>query len=543
VAAFLAFIGYGTRIALSKDAAPLDVQAQGQGSAECGERRVSVAVDPKIAAVVRQLVEDLPENKCASVGVRTASSSVIAEDVARQAGRGLGGTLPDIWIADSSVWFEKVAATAEGKERLGDGSVSSVATSPIVIAMNKGKAQSLGWPTAQPKWSDLIPKSDKIKLAFTDIPNNASGLASVPTIASGGAGATFLELSRKFMLPVYDNRAPVALVANGEVDAVASSEQEVFLQSQGSQDVVAGYDSTLGLLDYPMAQITPLGEEPDEEVSQVLADLAEATTSENGRAALAAAGFRGSDGTTKGLEDVAGIDSSQKPGAVVTLSPEAAAVVENWPALSQRVNLLVLFDQSGSMGELLPDGVTTRAAGGQAPLVPLFGAGAPDDQIGLWGFTNLIGNGDYEELSPIKQMNFVDDDGVRHQQEILAAIPNLQPIEGGATPLYDTVSAAYPQMVKNYVPGRFNAIVLITDGRNEDPGSPRLNELLNQLRRQYDGTRPVIILSIGYGPEVDQESLKKISEATGGAHFDSISAEEMGDIMTNRDVPGVGRGD
>ena len=65
----------------------------------------------------------------------------------------------------------------------------------------------------------------------------------------------------------------------------------------------------------------------------------------------------------------------------------------------------------------------------------------------------------------------------------------MAPVPGGATSLYDTVAAAYATATDRYVDGRFNAIVVVTDGRNEDPGSRTLPGLLDDVRRKYESFR------------------------------------------------------
>ena len=57
----------------------------------------------------------------------------------------------------------------------------------------------------------------------------------------------------------------------------------------------------------------------------------------------------------------------------------------------------------------------------------------------------------------------------------VSAPPSCRRLTGGGTGLYDTALAAYRTALRNYDPHYSNAVVLMTDGRNEDPGSISLD--------------------------------------------------------------------
>ena len=79
-------------------------------------------------------------------------------------------------------------------------------------------------------------------------------------------------------------------------------------------------------------------------------------------------------------------------------------------------------------------------------------------------------------------------------------------------------------MLEEYDPARINAIVLLTDGRNEDPRNEDLDELLRYLRTQNEGeaATPVRIFTIAYGGDADEGTLKRIAEATGAAAYSAV---------------------
>ena len=96
---------------------------------------------------------------------------------------------------------------------------------------------------------------------------------------------------------------------------------------------------------------------------------------------------------------------------------------------------------------------------------------------------------------------------------------------GGGTGLYDTIWAAYQKVQKSYDPDRVNAVVMLTDGRNEDPNGMSLDELKANLRKASDPTKPIAITTIGIGPDVDPKALTAISRMT---YSDFYSAPEPG---------------
>ena len=89
--------------------------------------------------------------------------------------------------------------------------------------------------------------------------------------------------------------------------------------------------------------------------------------------------------------------------------------------------------------------------------------------------------------------------GTTRRETLLSAVDGLDPKIGGGTPLYDAVLAGYREAQADFAYGRLNALIVITDGRNEDAQSVSLGRLLDDLRLQFDGVRPVRIIAIGYG--------------------------------------------
>jgi hypothetical protein len=96
----------------------------------------------------------------------------------------------------------------------------------------------------------------------------------------------------------------------------------------------------------------------------------------------------------------------------------------------------------------------------------------------------------------------------------------------GGTALYATALAAYRQAIVDYRPEYSNAVVLMTDGADDDAGS--LERLLDRLEAAKDPERPVRIVGIAIGADGDLGALERMAEVTGGHAY---LAEQPEDIL------------
>ncbi|MGE6737242.1 VWA domain-containing protein, partial [Streptomyces sp. NPDC059900] len=126
------------------------------------------------------------------------------------------------------------------------------------------------------------------------------------------------------------------------------------------------------------------------------------------------------------------------------------------------------------------------------------------------------GERDYRKLVPTQRLGDRKGDGTQRDR-VSRAFSDLAPIPGGATGLYDTTLAAYKEAVSSYASGKFNAVVVLTDGVNQDPGSVSRSNLIKQLENLSDAKRPVPLIAIAVGPNADKEEVVQIAEATGGS--------------------------
>ena len=100
-----------------------------------------------------------------------------------------------------------------------------------------------------------------------------------------------------------------------------------------------------------------------------------------------------------------------------------------------------------------------------------------------------------------------------NRQPLETQIDGLIPTRG--TPLYDVTGQSFDRWSPSYDPTRINAVVLLTDGRNDDGDAGRRRAAAagrcSDLHRQSQGENglPVRLFTIGYGGDADLGVLQR----------------------------------
>src|SRR5206468_2549797 len=92
-------------------------------------------------------------------------------------------------------------------------------------------------------------------------------------------------------------------------------------------------------------------------------------------------------------------------------------------------------------------------------------------------------------------------------------------VADGSTALYASARAGVTFLRSRADDSRINAVLLLTDGKNEDADRD-LDGLLASLRTE-DETARVRVFTIGYGDDADRTTLQKIAEASRAAFYDA----------------------
>lgn len=520
-------------------------------SSSCtGGATLNVAAAPEIAPSVQAIAADWTAHRsgsCVKVLVTPTDPADVAVALAAKKNAviaGLGqpngkGQVPDVWIADSSTWVQRVRAV--GADLL-TADAPSIAQSPVVLAMPQPIAQTLGWPNAKLTWAALLQKmtsGDGLKAGIVEPARDASGLSGLLALGSAAAaagqnaqaatvaGLRSLASNRSTLRADLVGRFPRSTDPAALATSLAAAplpEQAVIAYNAAQPPVpLAGVflDPAPAPLDYPYATVAGLGTD----VASAARDLLGQLTGAAYKNQLALHGLRAADGTI-GTGFSAGPGTPPTPAASPVKVNVAAIgqTLNTWSAVTQPGRILAVIDVSGSMKTPVPtaggksrEQVTVEAAAGG---LGLFG---DDWSVGLWTFsTKMNGNIPYRQLVGVGPLS-------SQRAQLASALAGVVPTSGD-TGLYDTVLAAYQAVQANWDPSKINSVVLMTDGQNDDPGGLTLDQLTTQLKKIADPQKRVQLIAIGIG-EASQAELEKITQVTGGAVFIASDPSTIGQIF------------
>jgi Ca-activated chloride channel homolog len=497
------------------------------------------------------------------------------------------GPRPDVWSPSSTGWVVLMRAqrAADHLPDIVPPEFPKVATTPLVLAMPKPVAEGLGWPRKQLTWIEALglalrgwgsvgkPQLGAFRMGATDAFVSTAGLSTL--IGSSYAAVQYvthqpappnltvlrneqvqralLGFDRAVKERAVSTAALLTKLRQAEqrdprlvprvMSALIVEEKSVLDYNQGRLGAAPGSAAQESPPQVPLVATYPpdgtvLSDHPYVVLNSPWVDDAKRVAaggflqflhSDEGQAAFQQAGFRnhkGEAGATATLEN--GLLADQKLKPLPTPEPTVlGALVKAYSQNRKKGNLLSLIDVSGSMKELVPGTNSSRmdlakqAALGAIPLL------SDEGNFGQWIFsTDLDGTRDYRQLIPLGPMGAEMGNGKSRRDNTLGLVSTLQATNGD-TGLYDTTLAAVTYMQKQFKPDRLNVVVLITDGRNDNPaGGLTLDQLLQQLRAQRE--RVIHIVAIGYGPEADQAVLRQIASASQGV---AIEVRDPRDIQ------------
>ncbi len=246
--------------------------------------------------------------------------------------------------------------------------------------------------------------------------------------------------------------------------------------------------------------------------------------------AFLADGLRNAEGESKGLTPEMGVRGEVPATLGEPQYAEAAVLLKSLSALSLDARLLAVIDVSGSMLESTPGGKTRIELASEAAKAAI-GFFQPTSEVGLWAFsTDQDPPNDWVELVETAPLGS-QVDGATQAERLVEETDTLVDITKGHTALYDTALAAYRTAKAGYDAGKINSVVLLTDGENDNPGGISLDTLLRNLQAEVDPARPVLLITIGVGPDADMESLQQISSITGAAAYQAVDPGDIGSVF------------
>ncbi len=558
-----------------------------RAGAPAGSVEVVVSTSPEKLTLLTELAEKFNRQKV-KVGGKPVyvwtqkTSSGEGADLLVKDWKGTSQRKPAVWSPAASAWGGIVTQrrTAAGKKTpIGD--FSPIQVTPLVIAMPKPMAEALGWPNTPIGWADVAalaqdpqgwakyghPEWGAFKLGKTDPNISTSGLNA--TIATDYAAAgkvrdlTVADLDRPEVRAfiqgvegsvVHYGDTTLAFLNNlykadrrgaalAYVSAVAVEEKSVIDYNSGDPDgildpgekakkprvpLVAVYpkegtlwsDNPYFVLDAPWVT------RAQKEGARRFEDYV--TKRRQSQLQTLRFGFRPADPAIplKAPIDAAnGLDPRQPQTILPVPGPEVLVkALDVWASTRKTARVLLVLDVSGSMGDPAGVGDTTKLELAQQAVLGSLDDFQDRDEVGLWIFsTNLDGDRDFKELVPMEAIG-------PNRQRIAQMVRGLSPLQG--TGLYDATTESVKAVEKVASADRINAVVLLTDGRNEDDTNDDLDGLVRWLGRRGEA-RPVRVFAIAYGEDADQGALRKIVDATQGNLYVSADPKDIKKVFRN----------
>jgi Ca-activated chloride channel family protein len=571
-----------------RDLAGEEASSDEGGDAVLGDPGDCITVDMAISPEKIDLLTDLAgefnnsdqaevDGRCVFVRPASKSSGLAMELLAQGwPDEDAEGPRPVIWSPASSAWgtiLNQLRAD-EGQPELAPPGTPFM-LSPLVIAMPEPMAEALGYPDEPVGWSDILelarneegwgayghPEWGPFRLGKTNPNFSTSGLSALiaQTYAATGASdeLTTEDLARDDV-NAFAQDIESAVVHYGDTtltflnnlarndergtaltyaSAVAVEEVSLINYNRGNPDGVLEPGEELIEPKVPLVAVYPeegtlfsdnpffvLEADWVTEEQKTAAGLFEQFVQqpENQQRVLEF-GFRPGNPEVAIGEPITaelGVDPQQPQTTLDVPSPPVLVeMLDRWDQQRKAARVLMVLDVSGSMGEPGGDDNVTKLELAVDAVTSSLDQFQDRDEVGLRIFsTELEGPGsstDFLDLVEVAPMG-------EQRDELRERLSSLTPVLG--TPLYDVTADAFARMTSDYEADKINAVVLLTDGRNDDPeGELELAALLDELSAGAEGrqSQPVRVFPIAYGRDADLATLQRIADATNAAVYDA----------------------
>jgi len=591
VAAVIAalLVALGLFLFLGRDGDGADAPAAEPGSTPPPADRsactqVVIASSPEKAGVLGAVVEEYNrsdrqvDGTCVFAQVVRKGSGTGAAALARGWDEDVDGPRPDVWSPAASAWGEVANERARAADRAAvvPADASSIATSPLVIAMPRPMAEALGWPDTQIGWKDLAalatdpagwgskghPEWGPFRLGKTNPNVSTSGLnatigsyvaatgtssdLTVADVTDQAAEATVAAVESAVVhygdttLTFLSNlqRADAEGRALGYVSAVTVEEKSVLDYNEGNPaadpDLTDPQPPSVPLVAVYPTEGTLVSDNPwfvleadwvDQTTRAAAADLLAFVQSEPSQQRFLADGFRTADGEPGPLATEANGVLPDQPTQV--LSPPngqvLTALLESWERNRKPARVLLVMDVSGSMADVVSGPGQTRLALAQQAVLGSLQGFAEQDEVGLWVFSSEDAQDGVRPWTSLVEVA----PAAQSLPQVEQMVPRLVP--GGGTALYSTTKAAHAAMLTDAGPRRIEAVVLLTDGVNEHADND-LDAVLDALQAE-PGAANVRVFTVGYGEDADQATLQAIAEASDARSYNASDPTAIQQVM------------
>jgi Ca-activated chloride channel homolog len=411
----------------------------------------------------------------------------------------------------------------------------------VVLATSRRVIDRLDWKLAPPTWATALTSGQPMA-----VPNPLQHTESLQALAAAWVSLGRGRRAREAVAAVRLETGRVAGLGpqagltlgrqgTGPAPLVPVTEQQVIATNRTARGswLAAVYPADGSpIVDYPVLRVRPgpTGTTGPASQDRAVDDVAVRLTSDDAMSAATADGFRVTAGT--GIP-AAGVSDGPVKAMAAPTPADLGAVSSMLRAVGRPMRMLALLDASLSMSARVADGssridLATLAAKRGADLMP------DSSSVGLWGFARRIygRSSDWLPIAAISPLGAREKDGLTHRQHLLRLdIDQFGGLQGGGTALYDSVAAAVREVDRGWQPTTDNSVVVFTDGANDRSGGLTLSQLVDRLRAQRTGGRPVAVYGIGIGPDVDLKALQAIAAASGGRAYQVNSAAEIRDAL------------
>ncbi|NLA35385.1 MAG: VWA domain-containing protein [Actinobacteria bacterium] len=502
------------------------------------------------------------------------------------------GPEPVIWSPASSSWGAVLnqRLAERGEAPMAPADAEALMLTPLVIAMPEPMADALGYPQTPVGWADIArlatdpqgwaayghPEWGAFRLGKTNPNYSTSGLSALIAQTYAAAGKTTGLSTEDINNPSvveFSKQIESSVVHYGDItmtflnnwfaadrrgtsltyaSAVAVEEKSVIDYNNGNPDGVLSQGETPRVPKVKLVSIYPsegtlYSDSPfyvldAPWVSDAEAEAAEMFTefvleADNQRKVLDY-GFRPANPSVALSEPIVtdnGVDPAQPTTLLDVPSPAVLIdLLEFWAANRKGARVLIVLDVSGSMGDpadAADDFGPSKLDLAKEAVIDALDDFNAEDEVGLRIFSTGLGPNqdlDFQDLQPVAPIG-------ANKEALRTSLRNLIPVAG--TPLYSVAQASYDEVAQSYDPTRINAVILLTDGTNEDgdtaDDSRQLEQLANSLRSASSGefARPIRMFTVGYGQGAQADVLAQIAQASAAAAYNAKDATTISKVF------------
>lgn len=505
---------------------------------------LNIAYTPEKEQLFRELVRRFAAtNPRTTTGKRIVAeaSSMETEAMIEAA---LAGKL-DAVSPDSSIWLTQLDTAWQAQQQTDVsliGDTVRFAVSPVTIAMWEDVARRLGYPDTSIGWQEImnLARSDSGFRWSHPATTSSSGLLAALAMFYAGAGKTRgltqqdveAEATTAYVSAVektvrYYGEGEMAIIQRalqegpGFLDAFVVPERlVVYYNQQGRGSKLVAIYPREGTLwqDHPLALLEHAT--LSNEQRQAFTVLRDFFLSADSQRYVLQLGYRPADlsipldGPDSPITPANGVDPAEPQTTLQIPSPGVIEVVRQaWQYTKRHANIILVADVSGSMQG-------AKLAQAQAAMLTFLEQIPGDiERVGLISFASSV-----QEVVPLAAMG--DNRG-----RLQSAIRNLA--ARGNTALLDATQRAYAQLQALNDAERINAVVVMTDGK-ENNSRITLSQLTQQVSAGNQRGVQVIIFCVAYGDDADMNMLRAIADTSGGLarYGDPESIKELYKILS-----------